>query len=36
MAGLICVRIPTQIPGEKEFQLAGPLRRSTVLGVAEM
>lgn len=30
MPGVICVRIPTQIPGEKEFRLAGPLSRSQV------
>lgn len=28
MSGMICVRIPTQIPAEKEFQRAHPLHPS--------
>lgn len=34
MSGMICVRIPTQIPAEKEFQRAGPLHPGPVPGAA--
>lgn len=34
MSWMICVRIPTQIPAEEEFQPAGPLHPSPDPGAA--